>query len=487
VVRAGVLLRTLLLIVATASATACGSTSSNTAAGPSPAKCSVTVTTEAAPFPPTGGNGTVAIGAARECSWAATPQADWIALAQPANGRGDAALAYTVQPNLAGTPRKGGIDVSGNVVEVTQQAAPCRFSVKPERLDLPAAETTADVTVQGPAGCAWNAATDADWLSIAQGAQGAGPGTVRIRSAANDGPARQGSVSVAGVRVTVAQSAAGAAPPPAPPPQPPPPEPPPPTPPPTCTYALAPNDVTAPASGGTGASALATGAACTWTAASDASWLAVTSPASGTGSTTIAWRADLNPDAVPRAAHVTVAGQVLTVRQDAAAAPPPPPPCQYDLSPADTSIGAAGGSRTFSVHTGATCDWTAVPDAPWVTVTAGAAGQGDGTVTLVIAENVAPTARVAVVRVAGQEFTVRQDGLVGQLTLSGDITALDGACPGVSFAIAGRTVRTSPLSLYVRGSCTKLKNGRHVTVVALPAADGGLDALEVTFDADLLP
>jgi len=489
VVRAGVLLRRLLLIVATASATACGSTSSNTAAGPSPAKCSVTVATEAAPFPATGGNGAITISAARECSWSAVPQGDWIALAQPANGRGDATLGYTVQPNPAGTPRKGAIDVSGHAVEVMQQAAPCRFSVGPDRVDVGAPESTASFNVQGPPGCAWNAATDADWLSITQGAQGVGSGTVRVRAAANAGPARQAVVSVAGTRVTVAQVGVNAPPPPgAPPPEPPTTEPPPPTPPPaTCTYTLAPTDATTAAAGGTGTSALTTDAGCAWTAESDAAWLVVTSGASGTGPGTIAWRADANPDAVARSGHITAAGKVLTVRQDASAAPPPPPACQYTVSPTDTTISAAGGSRTLSVNTTASCEWTAATDASWITITAGADGKGDGTVTLAVAANTDASSRTAVVRAAGHDFTVHQDGAAGQLTLSGDITALDGTCPTVTFKVEGQTVRASSDTFYDHGSCTKLKDGRHVVVVAQPDSGGGLDALQVTFDANLLP
>jgi hypothetical protein len=108
-------------------------------------------------------------------------------------------------------------------------------------------------------------------------------------------------------------------------------------------------------------------------------------------------------------------------------------------------------------------------------------------VALLVAPNTDSASRTAAVRVAGQAFTVSQDGLTGQVTLSGDIAALDGICPDVTFAIAGQTVRASSLTQYFQGSCTKFKNGRHVSIVALPAADGGLDALEVTFDANLLP
>jgi hypothetical protein len=56
----------------------------------------------------------------------------------------------------------------------------------------------------------------------------------------------------------------------------------------------------------------------------------------------------------------------------------------------------------------------------------------------------------------------------------------------VTFSVEKRKLETSPSTTYVRGSCEKLKKGKHVTTVALPQSDGVLSALEVTFDADLL-
>ncbi len=102
-----------------------------------------------------------------------------------------------------------------------------------------------------------------------------------------------------------------------------------------------------------------------------------------------------------------MAGETLTISQEAAA--PVPPPCDYTLSQQDVSIGAGGGSRNVEVHTDGTCAWTAVSTASWISVESGAAGTGKGSVKLRIDENPDASARTGIVRIAGIDFTVQQD------------------------------------------------------------------------------
>jgi outer membrane biosynthesis protein TonB len=350
------------------------------------------------------------------------------------SGRGDAAVSFTVRANAAGTPRRGAIAVSGQTIEIAQEAAPCRFSVSPTRIRAAAESTTEDLEVSAPAGCGWTSSTDASWLSIREGSNGLGPGRVRIQVDANPAArARDAIVLAAGVRVTVEQAAVAAPNPPEPPtpnppeppapeppapsppppgPEPPPetpppgPEPPPETPPPpenpppppppaTCTFAVSPSSSTLPATGGSDSASLQTQDDCEWTAASDAAWLEVTSAPSGAGSATIAWRAGANADAEPRVGRVTAGGKVVTVTQEAA---------------------------------------------------------------------------------ASQEVSAE-----------GDVKRVEGTCPDVRFEVEKRVVHASAATAYVRGSCGKLKDAKHARVTGLPRADGGLDATLVEFDADLVP
>ena len=67
----------------------------------------------------------------------------------------------------------------------------------------------------------------------------------------------------------------------------------------------------------------------------------------------------------------------------------PPPACTFTISPASASPNAAGGTASVTVTASATsCAWTAsAPTATFVTITGGASGIGNGTVTYSVAAN----------------------------------------------------------------------------------------------------
>jgi hypothetical protein len=54
-----------------------------------------------------------------------------------------------------------------------------------------------------------------------------------------------------------------------------------------------------------------------WKAVSDAAWLTITSATTGAGATTVQYSLAANNTGASRIAHITIAGEVLTVTQDA--------------------------------------------------------------------------------------------------------------------------------------------------------------------------
>lgn len=87
--------------------------------------------------------------------------------------------------------------------------------------------------------------------------------------------------------------------------------------------------------------------------------------------------------------------------------PPPPPTCTYSINPTQASFGRAGGNGTVTVTAPAGCAWTAVRNASWITVTAGASGSGNGTVSYTVSE-IKPKRRTGTLTIAGGTFTVTQ-------------------------------------------------------------------------------
>jgi hypothetical protein len=118
------------------------------------------------------------------------------------------------------------------------------------------------VPVTAPSGCAWTAASNASWLTIASGQSGSGNGSVAFNATANVGPSRTGTLTIAGKTFTVTQTSG-------------------------CTFTLNPVSFNADKDGDTGSFTVTTAAGCTWTAASQNSWITVTSGASGTGNGTV--------------------------------------------------------------------------------------------------------------------------------------------------------------------------------------------------------
>ena len=76
------------------------------------------------------------------------------------------------------------------------------------------------------------------------------------------------------------------------------------------------------------------------------------------------------------------------------------------------SVSATGGRIDVSVSAQAGCAWTARSDAPWISVTSGAAGQGSGSVSLSVSANPEAQSRSSVVTIAGQPYLIEQAGAV---------------------------------------------------------------------------
>ncbi|MCS7315402.1 MAG: hypothetical protein NZ554_08020 [Bryobacteraceae bacterium] len=94
---------------------------------------------------------------------------------------------------------------------------------------------------------------------------------------------------------------------------------------PQCSYNLSATSVSAPAAGTTGSVNVTAPAGCAWTATSNASWVTITSGASGSGNGTLQFTVAANTATTSRTGTLTVAGQTFTVTQ-AGAAPAGPRP-----------------------------------------------------------------------------------------------------------------------------------------------------------------
>ena len=167
-----------------------------------------------------------------------------------------------------------------------------------------------------------------------------------------------------------------------------------------CTVAVTNSMETVPASGGAGSLTVTAARDCTWAASNSAQWVVITSATSGQGDGSIAYRVAANSAPAVRQATIDVNTASTAIVQEAAE-------CRFTVTPAAPTVAASGGNVTIQVQTNAACAWTAATDAPWLRITAGAAGQGDGAVTLAADANTG-AARSARIAVAGVDVALEQ-------------------------------------------------------------------------------
>jgi len=328
-----------------------------------------------------GGTGAVAVTAASGCAWSATSNAPWITVQAGSTGTGNGSVTFAVTPNT-GPARSGTASVAGQFVTFNQaesaaQTQPvCSPTINPGAASMAASAGSTTVAVTAPSGCSWTVASQAAWITVTSGASGAGSAGVTFSIAANPGAARSGNVSIAGQMFTVNQSA-------------------------NCSYSI--NPVTAAIGSGGGAGppvAVTAAAGCAWTSTSNAAWISVTSGAAGAGNGSVTFTVAANAGA-SRAGTVTIAGQTLTVNQAAS--------CSYSINPSSASIKADGGNGpAVTVTAAAGCSWTAASNDAWITVTAGASGTGNGSVSFKVSKN-GGAQRTGTLTIAGQVFTVVQE------------------------------------------------------------------------------
>jgi hypothetical protein len=410
----------------------CGNSSSTRLTAPSAQKCGVTVTSSPPAMPASGGEGNLTVDTARECSWSARAEAQWITLSG-AQGQGPATLEYSVAANPRAAERRGTVVVSDQRVDIVQQAAPCRYEVAPTRHQVGNSGGDLTVTLTALDGCPWTASSNVTWINEGTPARGEGPATIRFTVRGNAGTVRTGTLTVGGLTVTVEQAAAVVGPPPPPPPTPPAPTPPPPVPPtpappapeppspeppptplpptppppappppppaPTCTYSIkpswynagrGPDDVRVQVTAPTG---------CAWTATTNADWVTIRDGRNGTGDGTVRLVIPANNGA-PRTAIVTIAGLPFTLNQNG-------PQCIEAIKPTYYNAGRGPDDITITVNASAGCRWSVTDVPSWVLVTEGRSGSGDGRVRLLVLPNFGG-ARSATIEIGSEPFALTQ-------------------------------------------------------------------------------
>ncbi len=371
-----------LAAAAAAGAWACGGSTSTSVVGPDNPRCQTSITAQPTSLPHTGGQVTVAVGAARDCTWEASTDAAWMQLSST-SGQGDGTFTAVAAANDRGNSRTAAVIVNDQRLAVVQEPRPCGFTLSASPSQISSAGGRGSIRVETGTGCTWTASSQVPWLRMLTAA-GEGPGQATFEVRAYTGCPRDATVTVGGHPVMISQSGAGDDPGP---------------PGPNCSAIVGPTPLSPPASGGPQTVTLAIAPPCEWTATSTANWITI-EPPKGRGPTTLTLTIANNTGAA-RSATVTVAGQTLTVNQAAV------PPCSYSIDDASNSFPADGGQGTVHVTTPGHCTWSASGAPEWIAVSS-STRTGEGNITYTVQRNTTTSARSARLTIAGRSHEVTQ-------------------------------------------------------------------------------
>jgi len=237
-----------------------------------------------------GGSGTLSVTAGAGCAWTASSNAPWITITAGAAGAGNGGVSFNIAVNSA-PARQGTLTIAGQTFTVNQ-ASGCTYSISPTSQSVGAGGSNGSTTVTTGSQCQWSIVSNDPWISFNGSANRTGGGNVNFSSAANTGPARQGTLTIAGQTFTISQATG-------------------------CTFAINPTSRTIGAAGGAGTVNVTAAAGCTWTAVSNASWITIVTGAGGSGNGTVSYTVAIKPPTPPgnRVGTVTIGGQTFTVTQ----------------------------------------------------------------------------------------------------------------------------------------------------------------------------
>ena len=159
-------------------------------------------------------------------------------------------------------------------------------------------------------------------------------------------------------------------------------------------------------SGNEGAVSVAAPPGCNWVAASNETWITITSATSGTGNGAINFLVRENPSSAPRQGTMTIAGKDFIVTQQGASAAA----CTVSVAPLFEVFEPGGGTGSLTVTAENQCAWQAVSSDDWVVITSNCCGIGNGALSYSVAPNMTGESRTATISVAGRNLSIKQRG-----------------------------------------------------------------------------
>ena len=138
-----------------------------------------------------------------------TSGTNWIAINSAANNTNSGTVSYTVSANPTHLTRTGVITIDSQALTITQDPAPCTFTLGFMNVSYTHFLTNDTVSVTTLTGCEWSVVSGTNWINIKSAANNTNSGTVNYTVSANATHlTRTGIVTIAGQTLTITQDPA---------------------------------------------------------------------------------------------------------------------------------------------------------------------------------------------------------------------------------------------------------------------------------------
>jgi hypothetical protein len=113
--------------------------------------------------------------------------------------------------------------------------------------------------------------------------------------------------------------------------------------------------------------------------------------------------------------------------------------CQITATIQPSSFPPGGGRGSITIGATRDCSWSISSEAPWIAIAAARAGQGDAVVDYTVSENPVPSARSAVLAVAGVHLSISQAAAPCAFQLAPDEVSVGAAGGAMEFRVTTLT------------------------------------------------
>src|SRR5205814_2205443 len=112
------------------------------------------------------------------CAWSVSSGANWITIHSAANNTNSSVVSYTVSANPTHLTRTGIISIDGQTLTITQDPAPCAFSLDSTSANYSYVQTNDTVSVTTLTGCVWSVSSGTSWITVTSAANNTNSGVV---------------------------------------------------------------------------------------------------------------------------------------------------------------------------------------------------------------------------------------------------------------------------------------------------------------------